>query len=250
MDNNTDSARQAILEGLNVKAHLKAHVFAQSYEVFNQFKGILGEIANDFSEQLEGMVPAEGTPEAEANPIDSEPVRLEYRDRGRNEAELRFADDVLIFSLQANVMQFDRSHPVWKNDYVKKDIRNSYCGVISVYDFLSDSIKDNRSDDLGYLVARIFINKDKAFFVEGKRQKRQMTADFGKSVIGRDDVFQIIELAIWYSLQFDALVPPFDLVKVSTVAQINSKIDSARMKNGKRLGYDYNSDDVLNTDAI
>jgi hypothetical protein len=247
MDTNTDPARQAILDGLNQKAHLKAHVFAQSSDVFNQFKEILGEMANDYSEQLETMVPAEGTPEAEADPIDAEPVRLEYRDRGRNEAELRFADDVLIFSLQANVLQFDRSHPVWRNDYVKKDPRNSYCGVISVYDFLSDSIKYNRNEDLGYLVARIFINKDKAFFVEGKRQKSQMTADYGKVAIGRDEIIQIIESAVWYSLLFDALVPPFDMVKVSNVGQINSKIESERMKTGKRLGYDYRSDDVLNS---
>lgn len=249
MDNTSDPARQAIVEGLNVKAHLKAHVYAQAADVFNQFKEILGELGNDLSDQLETMVPAEGSPEAEADPIDATPVRLEYRDRGRTEAELRFADDVLIFSLQPTVMQFDRSHPVWKNDYVKKDVTNSYCGVISIYDFLSDSLKFSRSADLGYLVARVFINKDRSFFVEGKRQKRQMTADFGKAAIGRDEIIQIVEAAMWYSLQFDALVPPYDLVKVSTVDQINSKIESARMRSGKRLGFDYRSDDVLNTDG-
>ncbi|MCI2082017.1 MAG: hypothetical protein LKK19_01420 [Bacteroidales bacterium] len=248
MDNSSDPARQAIVSGLNMKAHLKAHVFAQSSDVFNQFKELLGEMGNDLSEQLETMVPAEGSQEAKVDHIDATPIRLEYRDRGRNEAELRFADDVLIFSLQSNVMQFDRDHPVWKNDYVKKDVANSYCGVISIYNFLSDSIKYNRNDDIGYLVARIFINREKSFFVEGKRQKRQMTSDFGKVTIGREEIVQIIESAIWYTLQFDALVPPFDMVKVSTVEQINAKIESARMRTGKRLGYDYKSDDVLNSE--
>jgi hypothetical protein len=32
---------------------------------------------------------------------------------------------------------------------------------------------------------------------------------------------------------------------VASVEQINAKIESARMRTGKRMGYKYNSDDVL-----
>ena len=48
-----------------------------------------------------------------------------------------------------------------------------------------------------------------------------------------------------YSMSFDLLVPPYDLVKVASVDQINAKIESSRMQTGKRMGYRYNSDDVL-----
>jgi hypothetical protein len=229
------SLRDNIVEGLNVKSHIKTQVFDVCLDVFNQIKDVLGELSNDLNDMLEDD--------------NNRRVRLEYRDRGRFEAELKFADDVLIFSMHTDIFQFDRDHAIWKNPYSKADSYNTYCGVISVYNFLSDSMKYNRKEDLGYLVARIFVNKDRFFFVEGKRQKRQMTDIFGKAYLGREELISIVESAILYSLSFDLLVPPFDMVKVASVEQINAKIDSAKMKTGKRVGYQYNSDDVLNSNC-
>lgn len=229
----TASPREMIIAGLKNKSHIKSHVFDVCLDVFNQLKDVLGEISNDLNDLLE-----------EEN---NRRVRLEYRDRGRFEAELKFADDVLIFSMHTDIFQFDRDHPIWKNEYAKQSPFNSYCGVISVYNFLSDSMKYNRVEDLGYLVARVFVNKDRFFFVEGKRQNRQMTEIFGKVELGREEIVAIVESAIQYSISFDLLVPPYDLVKVASVEQINAKIESAKMRTGKRMGYQYNSDDVLNT---
>jgi len=172
-------------------------------------------------------------------------VRLEYRDRGKFEAELKFADDVLIFTMHSDTFQFDRDHPVWKSDFLKKDVNNSFCGVISVYNFLSDSLKYNRIDDLGYLVARIFVNKDKYFLVEGKRQKNKVSSTFGKKILGKEEIVSIVETAVLYTLSFDLLVPPFDLVKVASVEQMNDKIESAKLQTGKRMGFGFNSDDIL-----
>lgn len=229
-------ARSNILNGLSVKSTLKTHVYDLCLDVFNQFKEILSEISNDLNDLLE--VQNQGRR-----------VRLEYRDRGQFEAELKFADDVLIFSMHTDIFQFDRDHVIWKNSYVKGNAMNAYCGVISVYNFLSDSMKYNRQGDLGYLVARVFVNREKSFFVEGKRQKRQMTDIFGKATLGRDEIITIIESAILYTLSFDLLVPPFDIVKVASVEQMNAKIESAKMRTGKRMGYKYNSDDVLNSQS-
>ena len=226
--------REKILNLLSVKAVMKSKIFEQSIEVFNLLKDVLSEMSNDLNEMIDDK--------------DYKRVRLEYRDRGKYEAELKFADDVLIFSMHTDVFQFDRDHPIWKNEYVKKDQYNSYCGVINVYNFLSDSMKFNRLDDMGYLVARLFVNKEKAFFVEGKRQKRQMTDSFGSTALTREALVEFVETAILYTLSFDLLVPPYDIVKHATVEQINVKIESSKMTTGKRLGYKYNSDDVLNTE--
>ncbi len=68
---------------------------------------------------------------------------------------------------------------------------------------------------------------------------------FGQKKLGREELVQIVESAIMYTLSFDLLVPPFDLVKVASVEQINDKIESAKLQTGKRMGYKYNSDDVL-----
>ena len=222
-----------IVSELKDKAQLKATVYEQCLDIFNQLKDVLSEISNDLNDMIEGQC--------------SRRVRIEYRDRGRFEAELKFADDVLIFSMHTDVFQFDRDHAIWKNPYVKEDPKRAYCGVISVYNFLSDSMKYNREEDLGYLVARIFVNKDKHFLVEGKRQKKQATSTFGKYTLDSEALATIVQSAVMYSLSFDLLVPPFDVVKVVSVDQINAMIESAKMRTAKRMGYQYNSDDVLNS---
>lgn len=225
------SPQQKIFAALNQKARIKVQVNEVALDIFNQLKDVLGEMSNDLNDLLE-----------EEN---ERKVRLEYRDRGKYEAELKFADDVLVFSLHTDVFQFDRDHAVWKNPYVKANPFNSYCGVINVYNFLADSLKFNRGEDVGYLVARLFVNRDRYFFVEGKRQLRQKTSNFGKVMLVKEELVSFVEQAMLYSLEFDLLVPPYDLVKMATVEQINTKIESTRMRTGKRLGYKYNSDDVL-----
>lgn len=216
------------------KAQLKADVYDKCLDIFNQLKDVLSETSNDLNDVVEEKC--------------TRRIRIEYRDRGRFEAELKFADDVLVFSMHTDIFKFDKDHSIWKNQYVKEDLRRAYCGVINVYNFLSDSMKYNREEDLGYLVARIFVNKDRSFLVEGKRQDKQRTAAFGKYTLGKEELVAIVQSAVTYALSFDLLVPPFDLVKVVSVNQINAKIESAKMKTGKRMGYQYNSDDVLNTD--
>lgn len=230
MSSDLPSRQQDILKGLNSKSRTKVQVFNHTMEVFNQLKDVLNEMSNDLNDLLDN--------------VNDRRVRLEYRDRGKFEAELKFADDVLIFSMHSDIFQFDRDHSIWKTDFVKNDAENAYCGVINVYNFLSDSLKYNRIEDLGYLVARIFVNKDKYFLVEGKRQKRSVRS-FGKSQLTKEELVSVIETAILYTLSFDLLVPPFDLVKVASVEQINDKIESAKLQTGKRMGYKYNSDDVL-----
>jgi hypothetical protein len=69
--------------------------------------------------------------------------------------------------------------------------------------------------------------------------------NFGTAVVDMKSLRQIVETAIMYSLEFDLLVPPYDLVKIASVQQMNSKIESSNMQTGKRLGFKFNSDDVL-----
>ena len=224
------SRQSEILSLLNQKAQVKLGVFNQTIEVFSQIKEILNEMSNDLNDLIES---------------DERRVRLEYRDRGRFEAELKFADDVLIFSMHSDIFLFDRDHSLWKKDFIKSDPMGAYCGIISVYNFLSDSLKYNRQEDLGYLVARIFVNKNKYFLVEGKRQKGNNVGSFGKKQLSREELISIVETAILYTLSFDLLAPPFDMVKMASVEQINGKIESAKLQTGKRVGYKFNSDDVL-----
>ncbi|MDR1416945.1 MAG: hypothetical protein LBJ57_05960 [Prevotellaceae bacterium] len=233
MENGSDSdpLRENILQTLKGKALEKQRVYDNTFEIFQLVKEVLHELANEMNEELQGV---------------DKRVKLEYRDRGQYEAEIRVAGDILVFSMHSNVFQFDRNHTVWKTSYAKQSVMNTYCGMISIYNFLTDSFRLNRLDDLGYLVGRIFINKDYRYFVEGKRQMNFTCHNFGSGLIDRSSVRQIAEIAIQYSLNFDLLVPPYDAAKIVSVGQINNKIEDSKIQTGKRLGFQFNSDDVVN----
>jgi hypothetical protein len=225
--------REAILKELTEKIQVKRNAFEATLETFTHLKEILHELCNDLNDLLEEKIDTH--------------TRLEYRDRGKFEAEIKVAGDILIFSMHSNIFQFDRDHVIWKTSYVQKENNASYCGIISIYNFLADSFKYNRTDDLGYLIGRIFINKDKRFFVEGKRQLTFRYHLFGEKSISKEDITTIIETAISYAIAFDLLVPPYDISKLATVGQMNTKIENAKLQTGKRLGFKFNSDDVLNS---
>lgn len=221
---------QRITDLLSNKAVVKQKIYENTFEVLGMIKEVLHELASEYNSKL-------------AN-IDKR-IRLEYRDRGKFEAEIKVAGDLLIFSMHTNVFEFDRDHNIWKLSYVKEDQLASYCGIINIYNFLADSFKFKRFDDLGYLIGRVFINKDFHYFVEGKRQMGFLYNNFGTAVINKESLRQVIETAIMYSLEFDLLVPPYDVVKIASVIQMNTKIENAKLQTGKRLGFKFNSDDVL-----
>ena len=110
---------------------------------------------------------------------ESRKIPFVYKDRSEFEAELKFAGDTLVFMMHTNVFEFTRDHEVMKTQYIKEDIDRSYCGVINIFNFLSDSFKYKRPNDVGYLIGRIFINKDMHYFVEGKREIGFLYQSFG-----------------------------------------------------------------------
>lgn len=237
MDNDQPlSPNKQLVEALSGKSNTKSLIFDRALEVFNSLKELLAEISNDLDEALDEI--------KDSGKVLSRRVKLEYRDKGKLEAEVRFADDVLVFSLLPDVYQFDRDHAVWKNPYSKQEKFNTYCGVITVHNFLYESVKLNRDCDPGYLVARLFINREGYFFVEGKRQPRNKISDFGKVLLDKKELRDFVENAMLYAISFDLLVPPFENVKTITVGDKDS--DDYRIPTGKRNGFGYNTDDVLN----
>lgn len=229
-ENKTGDKREQIVETLKTKSALLQRIFDNTQQVFGQLKEILQEYAVEVNEQLEGVT--------------DKRVKMEYRDRGKFEAQLQLASDILIFSMHTNVFQFERENIIWQNSYVKQDKQNAYCGVINIYNFLSDSFKYNRSADEGYLVARMFINRDFQYMVEGKRQVTYRHDNFGQGAITPEALTDIIENTMAYTLDFDLLVPPYDAVKLVSVDQMNTKIENSKLQTGKRLGYQFRSDDV------
>jgi hypothetical protein len=220
----------AIISTLKEKSMLKQKVFDNTLEAFSNVKDVLKSLSKEVNTNLGGM--------------DSR-IKLEYTDRSNFDAQIKVAGDILLFSMHSNIFQFDRDHPAWKTSYIQKNKFNAYSGIINIYNFLADSFKYSRQDDLGYLIARIFINHEKQYFVEGKRQMGMLFTNYGNEEISKQSLHLIIATAIQYSLEFDLLVPPYDTVKIATVGQAEAKIQHSRVMTGKRLGFQFNSDDVL-----
>ena len=225
-----EEKKQAIIVTLKEKSLLKQRVYDNTFESFGVLKDVLRVMAKDVNISMAGT--------------DSR-IRMEYSDRSNFDAQLRVAGDVLLFSMHSNIFQFDRDHPAWKTTYIQKNKYNAYSGIINIYNFLADSFRYSRLDDLGYLIARIFINHEKQYFVEGKRQMGMLFTNYGSEEITRQSLQVIISTAVQYSLEFDLLVPPYDTVKIATVGQAEAKIQHSRVITGKRLGFLFNSDDVL-----
>ena len=222
--------REKILATIINKSTLKQHIFDNTFTTFNELKDVLFEIASELDDDLDGKL--------------DKRVRIEYRDRGKFEAQLQIASDLLIFRMHTDIFEFDPQHQIWQNEYVKQERDNSYCGIIDIYNFLSDSFKFNRSADEGYLIGRIFINREKCYFVEGKRQTILRPNSFGEEKITREALIEIMETAINYAINFDPLTPPYEINKRVTVDQFNTKMDNSKFTTGKRLGYEYNLDDI------
>ena len=222
--------RARILETIVRKSTLKQKVFDSTFWAFNQLKETLLEMASEMDDELDGKLDRR--------------VRLEYRDRGKFEAQLQIANDLLIFQMHTDVFEFDDAHPIWKTPYVQADRENSYCGVVNIYNFTSDSFKFTGNADEGYLIGRLFINRDRRYFVEGKGQTTLRAADFGKDEIDHDALIAILESAIAFSLDFDLLLPPYEENKRVTVDQFNTKMDNSKFVTGKRLGYEFNVEDI------
>ena len=226
----TPPLRTKILETIIRKSTLKQKVFDNTFAAFNLLKETLLEMASEMDDALDGRLDRR--------------VRLEYRDRGKFEAQLQVANDMLIFQMHTDVFEFAPDHPIHRTEYVREDAQRSYCGVVNIYNFLSDSFKFNRNADEGYLIGRIFINRERRYFVEGKQQDSLRAADFGRAEIDREALTAILESAIDFSLNFDLLMPPYEENKRVTLAQFNTRMDNSKFVTGKRLGYDFDIDDI------
>jgi hypothetical protein len=225
-----DDKKTAIIGTLKEKSLLKQKIYDNTLEWFGVIKDILKNLSKDVNVSLGN--------------IDGR-IKMEYTDRSNFDAQLKVAGDILLFSMHSNIFQFDREHPAWKTPYIQKNKYNAYSGIINIYNFLFDSFKYSRLDDLGYLIARVFINHENQYLVEGKRQMGMLFSNYGNEAINRSSLQIIISTAIQYSLEFDLLVPPYDTVKIATVGQAEAKIQHSRVITGKRLGFQFNSDDVL-----
>ena len=221
--------RQKLFAELIKKAELKQKVYSNTFESFRLIKKTIDKLTVEYEEYYA------------LHPVKRH-VPFESRMRGDYEIEVKFGGDILLFLMHTNIFEFSRSHEVMRTGYIKEDSNRSYCGVINIYNFLSDSFKYNRINDVGYMIGRVFVNKEKHYFIEGKRELGFIYNNFENHVMDSTAAESIIEAAISYTINFDLLTPPYEQMQEVTVSEMKNTLDAISLKTGKRLGFQFQAD--------
>ncbi|MFN5069676.1 MAG: hypothetical protein ACK5FC_07315 [Bacteroidota bacterium] len=225
--NKTSAERDIIYESLVTRGQIKQVVMENTKNLFHNIMYLSRQIVEGLQQKLT-----------------KEQIKLEVgiSEKSPYEIEVRLNDEILIFYLHSNVFMFDQDHYLWQSPYVQDDLNRGFCGMIMIYNFLADSFRYNRNYDTGYLIGRIFVNKDEHVFVEGKRQLGFLYNDFENNLCTNDLLNRIVESAYIYALNFETLVPPYDIVKELTVLQKIEQSGTIQPQTGKRMGFRFSAD--------
>jgi len=217
-----------VVDIIKTKSSLKRDVFELSKERFKVLKQCIHEFINELSSE-----------------IGKEDSRLEisYKDLGDYYAQLTIAGDTLMFALHTNVFFFPDSSPHWETNYLKEKVGRGYCGTIQVYNFLADSVRYNRQEDAGYLIARLFLNSENHFFVEGKKEIGPMFNDFINDEFTEERIMDFLSAVVRHALNFELYVPNYNTVSQISLGDANSLKDNISLKTGKRLGFQFGMGD-------
>jgi hypothetical protein len=218
--------RKEVLKLLEEKAALKQDIHFDTLEVFQNFKNIMQEEVAFLKGQLT-----------------DERIRMQYLDKGKYESQIFIGSDLLFFHMHPNVFLLPDEHPFWKLKYLKKNKNNGYFGIIYIYNFLAQSVLMGREEDPGYLIGRIFVNKEGHFFIEGKGALGLEFKDVEKSVISEGMLKSILYKSFSFATQFELLSPPFEMMSEVNVMQIQAISSSLNLQTGKRLGFKFNADE-------
>ena len=131
---------------------------------------------------------------------------------------------------------------VWKTSYMKENPDRGYFGVINIYNFLAESFEQNRMNDEGYLIGRVFMNFEEHFLVEGKGQLGFLFNDLVNMEITDEKALHIIRVAIKFAIEFDLITPPYNMIQEVSLFQIQTISSDLKLSTGKRVGFKFSSE--------
>ena len=229
MKKKENTPHKELFKNILEKSSMKLEVFEATQKALALFKEVATQMETEYTAVAQ-----------KAKTKHEIPMQME--EHGPFEFSIKFGDDILFFLMHSNIFEIPRDHNVMRSTYIKEDPTRSYCGIIHIYNFLSDSFKYNRENDLGYLIGRVLINKEQHYFIEGKSELGFLYKNFRQSLITPESVDKIITAAISYTVGFDLLTPPYDQVKLISVADMKNTLDTIGFKTGKRLGFRFYPD--------
>lgn len=214
-----------IVGQLNHKACLKQENFRNIKKIFQMLYSEAGNIVKELSEKISDV---------------DKLVHVEIKEVNKFEFHVKFSGDLLVFVMQTNIITFSDEYPIMQSSYIKEDRKRGYFGNIMIYNFMADSLKYQRHNDPGYLIARILVNHENHFYVEGVRQLNFLFTDIGHNTISKQWLRLLIEKAIFTAIDIDLIGTKYpDIPKVTGYEKIN-KNDLSDL--GQKIGFQMSSD--------
>ncbi|MDX9752070.1 MAG: hypothetical protein RBT71_13405, partial [Flavobacteriales bacterium] len=141
-----------------------------------------------------------------------------------------------------NVFRLGQAHHLWKSTYLQEDEARGYFGMVNIYNFLSDSLLYNRERDMGYMVARLFLNGEGHYFVQGKHRLGTLYNNLAGAVMDRAALKELAYAVVDHVIGFDLLVPPYDQVSQVSVGEMRMLYATQQVSTGKRLGFRFQAE--------
>lgn len=219
---------QNLVAQIRVKSQTQTLVKQESKEVFNTLKDNARNLVKDIKEKLGE---------------DAKDAKLEFENINDYEFHLMFAGELLVFNLHSTVLNFQNEHILNKSPWVIEDKSRGHFGVILAYNFLTDSIKYKRMHDAGYLISRMFINKEGHFYIEGLTQMNFLYPDIKNNVVTDKVLDDFLRLALEAALETTPIMTPFDTEKQISVGE---KLNRTMLGNVKKVGFQMMNEDNNN----
>jgi hypothetical protein len=178
-----------------------------------------------------------------SHPADDD-VTLVFEEVNEHEFHVKLAGDLLVFVLHTNVVTFEETHAIMKDPYIQTSEVNRYFGQIMIYNFMADSVKYNRVNDPGYLLARLLINHEGRYLVEGEGRLGFLFNEISQQPITHKELNMLVQLALTMAIENDLMAPPFPQVKFITLHQKLEK--TQELGGGQKIGFKMSYQSKLN----
>ncbi|MEY2972207.1 MAG: hypothetical protein RL738_1048 [Bacteroidota bacterium] len=214
-----EASPQVILQTLATKSSNKQLVHRRVLSAFSELRRVVQSVAVDLNSKMVGI---------------DRSVVVEFVDRGEFEFEIRFSGDSLVFQVHTNAFLLPEEHTLRDTDYVKSNPNRAYYGLIHVYNFLSDSFRMRRLNDVGTLMSRFFVNGEGHHFAEGVGP---LNLPLSESEVSGEDLQQWLYRLMVTAMDFDLQAAPFQAVQDVSVLALEGIREELRQRTGKRLGF-------------
>ena len=126
---------------------------------------------------------------------------------------------------------------------MKDDINRAQCAVINVYNFLTDTLINKRENDLGILIARIFMNSENHFIMETRKPIGILYNDLSNDVLDEEKLKDMVGGLVLHCLEHDLIAQPYEQVQTISYQELSRNNFSRSISGAKQLGFKFRSEE-------